>query len=50
MTRRYTSFHQLSEEVDNARIWGGVHFRNSTEVAEDMGRRIGEYVLMSYTR
>ena len=50
VTRRYTSFHQFSEEVDNARIWGGMHFRNSAEVAEDMGRRIGEYVLVSYRR
>jgi hypothetical protein len=50
VTHLYTSFHQLSEEVDNARIWGGMHFRNSAEVAEDMGRRIGEYVLTSYPR
>jgi hypothetical protein len=48
VVRRYTRLQQFSEEVDNARIWGGLHFRNSAEVAEDMGRRIGEYVLESY--
>lgn len=29
-------------EVANARIYDGVHYRNSTEVGLDMGRRIGE--------
>jgi hypothetical protein len=29
------------QEVDNARIWGGIHYRNSTEVGEAMGRKIG---------
>jgi hypothetical protein len=48
VTRRYKSLRQVGEEVDNARIWAGVHFRNSAEVADDMGRRIGEYVLKTY--
>jgi hypothetical protein len=29
------------EEVSNARIWGGIHYRNSTEVGRRMGREIG---------
>ena len=29
-------------EVANARIYDGVHYRNSTERGLDMGRRIGE--------
>jgi hypothetical protein len=29
-------------EVSEARILAGVHFRNSTEVAQTMGRRIAE--------
>ena len=31
--------------VNNARIWGGVHYRNSTEVGERMGRRIGAFAV-----
>lgn len=30
------------QEVADARIYDGVHYRNSTEVGLDMGRRIGE--------
>jgi PAP2 superfamily len=30
------------DEVSNARVWGGVHFRNSTVVGTAMGRKIGE--------
>jgi hypothetical protein len=50
VTRRYTSLREVGAEVDNARIWAGVHFRNSAEVADDMGWRIGEYVLKTYRR
>jgi hypothetical protein len=28
----------LREEVSNARIWGGFHYRFSTEVGRDMGK------------
>jgi hypothetical protein len=27
--------------VNNARVWGGLHYRNSTQVGETMGRQIG---------
>jgi hypothetical protein len=27
------------------RIWGGIHFRNSLEVSEQMGRRLAEHLL-----
>ena len=33
------------EEVANARIWAGFHYRFSTEVGTKMGREIGEYVV-----
>lgn len=46
--RSYPSFNAVAEEVDQARIWGGVHFRNSTEVADEMGKRIGQNVLSNY--
>jgi hypothetical protein len=29
----------------HARIWGGIHFRNSLEVSEDMGRKIAAYMV-----
>jgi hypothetical protein len=30
------------DEISNARVWGGVHYRNSTVVGTAMGRKIGE--------
>ena len=45
VTHHYRSMQQLESEVDMARIWGGVHFRNSTEVADEMGRKITSFVL-----
>ncbi len=30
------------QEVGNARVWGGIHYRFSTDVALAMGRQIGE--------
>ena len=37
----------FTEEVANARIWAGFHYRFSTRVGTDMGRQIGEYVVKS---
>ncbi|HNC53022.1 MAG TPA: vanadium-dependent haloperoxidase [Accumulibacter sp.] len=41
-TRRWHSVEDPMREVANARIYDGVHYRNSTERGLDMGRRIGE--------
>ena len=35
----------LTEEVANARIWAGFHYRLSTRVGTDMGHQIGEYIV-----
>jgi hypothetical protein len=48
VTRKYSSIQQLEDEENMARIWAGAHFRNSNEVADDMGKRIAEFVLASY--
>ncbi len=36
---------QIAEEHNNVRVWGGIHFRNSLEVATDMGRKIAAYMV-----
>jgi hypothetical protein len=41
-TRLWTSIEAFVQEVSDARVWDGVHYRTSTEVGTDMGRRIGE--------
>jgi hypothetical protein len=47
VTRRWTNMTAFTEEVSNARVWAGFHYRFSTRVGTDMGLRIGEYVVKS---
>ena len=43
--RRFANVTAMSEEVQNVRIWGGIHFRNSLEVGYQMGRKIALYLV-----
>ena len=44
VTRAWNSVAEFTQEVANARIYDGVHYRNSTEVGTAMGRRVGALV------
>jgi hypothetical protein len=45
VTHRWTNMMAFTDEVANARIWAGFHYRFSTRVGTDMGNRIGEHVV-----
>src|SRR5258706_4167094 len=45
VTHRWTNTAAFTEEVANARIWSGFHYRFSTHVGTEMGYRIGEHVV-----
>jgi hypothetical protein len=45
VTHRWTNLRAFVTEVSEARICAGFHYRFSTRVGEDMGRKIGEYVV-----
>jgi hypothetical protein len=47
---RYTSWKQITHDVDDARIYGGVHYRFDQEAAARQGRRVGTYVLRHWLR
>jgi PAP2 superfamily len=47
ITHRFTDLRAYTEEVANARICAGFHYRNSTVVGREMGRKIGDYVIAS---
>jgi PAP2 superfamily protein len=47
VTHRWTNVTAFTDEVANARIWAGFHYRFSTRVGTDLGLRIGEYVVKS---
>jgi hypothetical protein len=38
---------RILRRVSNARIWAGFHYRFSTVVGTDMGRRVGEHVVQN---
>jgi hypothetical protein len=41
--RNYTSVNEIHAEERNARVWGGMHWRNSTEAGTAVGSRVGKY-------
>jgi hypothetical protein len=43
--RTFRSFSQAVDEVKNARIWGGIHFRTACEVGEQIGINVARLVL-----
>jgi hypothetical protein len=43
--RRYANIRELADEINNVRVWGGIHFRTSLEVGYDMGRRIAVHMV-----
>lgn len=48
VTRTYRKFSELTEEVDNARVWGGIHFRRADVDGSEIGRKIGGIVLREF--
>jgi PAP2 superfamily len=44
VTHRWTDLWAYSDEVSMARIYAGFHYRFSTRVGQDMGRKIGQHV------
>ena len=48
--RSWTKIDDFMQEVANARIYDGVHYRNSTEVGAAMGKQIGALVAATYLR
>jgi hypothetical protein len=45
VARSFTSFSAAVEEVENARVWGGIHFRFSCVTGAAMGAEVADYVI-----
>jgi PAP2 superfamily len=43
--RHYMSVAEIHAEEGNARVWGGMHWRNSTEVGTAVGSKVGKYTV-----
>ncbi|WP_457447246.1 vanadium-dependent haloperoxidase [Roseateles sp. P5_E4] len=42
LTRHFSSFSQAATEIENARIWAGIHTRTADEHATALGRQVAE--------
>ena len=43
VVRYYSNVAEIHAEEGNARVWGGMHWRNSTEVGTTLGSKVGKY-------
>jgi hypothetical protein len=48
VTRTFRTFSAVTEEVDNARVWGGIHFRSADRDGSAIGRKIGTIVMRDF--
>jgi len=47
-SRTWASIAAFMEEVANARVYDGVHYRNSAEVGAAMGKKVGALAVAKY--
>jgi hypothetical protein len=48
VTRTYRKFSEMTQEVENARVWSGIHFRTADRDGVEVGRKIGEIVMREF--
>ena len=44
MTLNYTSLTQITDDISDARVYGGIHFRTDQDAGEALGGRISQYI------
>ena len=47
-TRYYDRFKDVVEEVNNARVWAGFHFRYADEDGSKLGRKVARFVVKNF--
>jgi hypothetical protein len=45
VTRSFSSLSAALAEINNARVFGGIHYRNSCNVGQAVGTQVANYVL-----
>jgi hypothetical protein len=43
-----TAWDEITDDIDDARIYGGIHFRFDQESGAHQGRHVGRYILRNY--
>jgi hypothetical protein len=47
---QYASFQQITDDISDARVYGGIHFRTDQEAGADLGRAVGTAVYKNNLR
>ena len=50
MMRSYTSLAQIEKEMEDARVFAGIHFRSTNEHSTELGRKVGAFAVASHLR
>jgi hypothetical protein len=50
IVRRWETFSQIEKEIENARVWAGIHFRTAVEHGTRFGRQVAEYGMRTHMR
>jgi PAP2 superfamily len=50
VTRTYHSLAQMGQEVEDARVWGGMHYRTAVAHGSELGRNVADYGLKNHLR
>jgi hypothetical protein len=46
----YTTFRAIADDVVDARVWGGIHWRTSSVRGRDVGEEIGRYAVRHFLK
>lgn len=50
MMRSYTNLSQIEKEMEDARVFAGIHFRRTNEHSTELGRQVGAYAVANHLR
>lgn len=50
VTLQYANLRQITDDIDDARVYSGIHFRFDQEAGTSMGRAVGAYVFKHHLR
>ena len=48
--RTYRKLNDVAREVDDARVWGGLHWRNSMKEGDKLGRKVAAHIVRHFFR
>jgi hypothetical protein len=50
VTLKYTSLTQITDDISDARVYGGIHFRTDQDAGGVLGRKVGQYIFLHNLR